>query len=156
MMGGTAPPPDILLPKDTMKKIALNPHNFILAIPLAPNYHFSREEVIKLESSIKGPSTDPLDKTTEDTVVVWRGKATKEEPLWWNGRPVESITTAQNPHIMGGKGSFWPLPLQRQGKCTTLMWKVVLPEDFTTTWMGYLGKEISKEWEGYCWTLSKR
>ena len=61
-MGGDAPPPpsNILIPRDTMKKLASNPFSFILEIPLVPNYHFTGEEVNKLEGTIKGPSTEPL------------------------------------------------------------------------------------------------
>jgi len=156
MMGGANPPEDLLIKKDTMKEISVNPYNFILAIPLAPNYHFNREEVNKMEALIKGPSTTPLDKYTEDTVVVWKGKATKKDPLWQNGKPVEHITVAQNTFVMGGKGTFWPLPLQRQGKCTTIFWKVELPEEYTTSWLTYLGKEVTKEWKGYFWTMTRR
>ena len=127
MMGGNLPPSDLLISKETMKKISVEPHNYILGIPLAPKYHFTREEVNRLEGLIKGPSTNPLDKSTEDTVVIWRVKATKKNQLWQNGRPVEHITVAQNTFIMGGKGTFWPRPLQRQGKCSTWMWSTNLP-----------------------------
>ena len=105
-----------------MVKIAEDPSNFIMAIPLAPDHTWS---------------------------------AGKAMPLW-TVKASEGITSAQNPFIMGGQGNFWPLPLQRQGPCSTLMWRVTLPDDFTTSWLNYMVKHISGEWKGLFWTLSKR
>jgi len=153
-MGGDNIPSDLLISRDTMKKLATSPSNFILAIPLPPNHYFTREEVNKMENSIKGDTV--LEKSIEETVVIWKGKGTTKNPLWEAPRPVEGLSTKHNTYIMGGKASFWPLPLQREGPCSTVMWKTILPDDHTPIWLTYLGEQIQRWWRGYFWTLSKR
>jgi hypothetical protein len=126
-----------------------------LAIPLAPDYSFSGEELTKLESSIKISSG--LNRTIKGSVVVWTYSKHKEESLWTSGKPIESITPELHPFTMGGHGSFWPLPLQREGPCSTVMWNVTIPEALlTNSWLSCIEEAISKEWKGLFWTLSKR
>lgn len=153
-MGGGKPPSDVLIPKDTIKELIKNPFGYVLAIPLAPGYTFTGEELTKMEGAIK--SSPGLNRTIKDSVVIWTPSKVREESLWSASKASETITLKSNPYIMGGHGSFWPLPLEREGPCTTVMWRVTLPESFTTSWLDYVGRVISKEWKGLFWTLSKR
>ena len=137
-----------------MEDLVKNPLGFILAVALAPDYEFSNDEISKLESNIKNLNR-PLNRTVKGSVMVWTLE-TKEEPAWTPGKPVEGITSLTSPFIMGGHGTFWPLPLQRHRLYTTKMWRVTLPENLTAIWLNKLEKAIEKEWDGLFWTLSKR
>ena len=154
-MGGKEAPQDLLIPKDRMKELAANPSNFILAAPLKPDYDFSSEELIKMEGLIKGPPGKPLNRTILSSLVIWTtlGKGTA---AWSGGRPIEGITSNSSPYIMGGMGTFWPLPLQREGIYSTMVWRVTLPEDPTSEWLDLLGEAITEVWRNLFWTLSKR
>ena len=152
-MGGN-PPSDLLLPMEYLQELSKNPDGFILAIPLAPEYTFTTEDLIKMEGIMK--NSPGLNRTTRGSVVIWTPSVAKGESIWTAGRAVETITPGSAPFIMGGKGCFWPLPLQRQGACTTVMWKVSTPEPYTSSWLDYAGRKITKEWKGLFWTLSKR
>ena len=158
-MGGGPTPSDLLLPEEEMKKISENPWNFILAIPLAPHhnlYDLSREELVRLETLVKGPSNHPLNRSLKGNVVKWLVKATRKDPLWTSPRPIESVSSFKNFYILGGEGSFWPLPLKREGLCSARQWKATLPDSFSTTWLISMEHEITKRWKGLFWTLSER
>ena len=155
-MGRGPTPSDLLFPKEEMKKISENSWNFILAIPLAPHHNFSKEGLAKLETLIKGSSNHPLNRSLEGNVVKWSAKAARKDPLWTSPRPIESVSSSKNPYILGGEGSFWPLPLKREGLCSTRQWKATLPDSFSTTWLIFMEREITKRWKGLFWTLSKR
>ena len=59
---------------------------------------------------------------------------------------MENITLGSHHYIMEGVGTFWPVPLQRQGPCTTKIWTVTLPNGFSP-WLHMLGERITEEWK---------
>jgi len=153
-MGGK-PPSDLLIPKSKMEELANDPFGFMLAVALPPDHSFSPDEVKKMEEKASGSAA--LDRSVKGPVVIWTGRHERGESVWAGGKPLESMIPPSNTtYILGGLNSFWPLPLQRHGLFTTVMWKTTLPEDLTSSWLDYLGKAVSKELKGVFWTLSKR
>ena len=152
-MGGPVPS-DLLLSPARMEELHIDPTCFVFALPLAPGYNFSVEEMTKLEGLIRCPKDVVFNRHIKGALIIWTAEESKEAA--WTGKALEAITVASNPYIMGGLGSFWPLPLQRQGICTTVMWEVTLPENPSTSWMDYLSRAITEEWKGLFWTLSKK
>ena len=155
-MGGGPAPSDLLISKDKLGELSKNPFGFVLAIALAPDHSFSVEEIAKLEGLSKVPNGTVFNRFVKGPIVIWTGEQLEDGSIWTGGKPMEAITIASNPYIMGGQPSFWPLPLQRQGVCSTVMWETTLPEEPSPTWMDYLCKTITKEWKGLFWTLSKK
>ena len=147
------PPEDLLIPRRDLGNLAENPLGFILAIPLPPTHEFSFEETQEVEKGIKSPPGKPLDRKSKGSVVIWTRK-TKE--ALWTSKAIESITpSSKTPYIMAGAGALWPIPLQRHGIYTTVMWRVTMP-DLTTTLLETLKIKIKETWGELFWTLSKR
>lgn len=151
LMGGD-PPEDLLISKRELGHLAESPMGFILAIPLPPDHEFSNEELPEMEKGLKTPPGKPFDRKVKGPVVVWTRKA--KEPVW-SGKALETISSSKTPYIMGGAGTFWPIPLQRHGIYTTVMWRVTLP-DLTATFVETLRENIKGTWGELFWTLSKR
>jgi len=151
-MCGGEPYKGLMMSKGTMVGLAKNPFNFILGIPLEPGHKFSTEEVNSMENKVVGG----LNRDVGDSLVIWKkSKGVVAKSLWTEGK-VAKLEAGTSINMVGGCGSFWPFPLQRQGPCTTVMWKVVLPEGLTKEWMDSLKSAITKEVPGKFWTLSKK
>ena len=142
----------LMIPVNTMRELGQNPFNFILGIPLNPEHELSSEEVSTMEKKVAGG----LDREIKNSLVIWKkskGEVTK--PLWTEGK-LAKLETGTSINLLGGCGSFWPFPLQREGSCATVMWKVVLPEGLTKEWMDSLKESLDGKLEGKFWTLSKK
>ena len=158
---GGRPPGDLIFPKNRLMAMAENPYGFVIAVALCPDYRFTVEEIAKLESMVKVDESWEVSRVVKGPMLTWTcEEGGKKNPMWssGNGRPIEGVTPAPSytPYIMGGCGSFWPIPLQREGACATLMWKATLPEEVTASWLDTLGAALSAELKGRFWTLSKR
>lgn len=154
-MGGKVPK-DLLIQEGVIKEIARAPLNFILALSLKPGHRFSSEELSKqLEVSHKSPPDLILNRTSCGQVVLWTSGEDRKDPLWTANKPIEGVSNSL-PYIMGGSGSFWPLPLQRQGPYSTMMWEATLPEGITSGWLNKLGEDLTSQFEDCLWTISKR
>jgi hypothetical protein len=153
--GGGTPPDDLILPLHKMIKLAKAPTSFILALPLKPGHTFSAEELARIELQIKSPTDTPPSRTIREEYILWTLKP-KYGPILSSNRPVEAITSQKIPFVMAGQGSFWPIPLQREGWGATVMWRAFLPREITNSEANQLVGRISKKWQGPFWTLSKK
>lgn len=151
-MGGDLPS-NLLIPMEKMLELAKNPLGFVLAVALEPDYRFTSEELIKLEALIKGAPS--LNRMVMGSVVVWTTLGKVKEAVW-TGKAGEGVIGSV-PYIIGGHTAFWPLPLQRDGLFSTMMWKADLIEDPTITWMERCEEALEKELgEGVGWALTRR
>jgi hypothetical protein len=154
-MGGR-PPSDLLIPKDALVGLSKAPLDFIIGVALKPDVKFSSEELSKLETALKCPADLPLNRTAKGPLVFWTSDEARKDSLWTAGRPIEGVLSNSLPYVMGGNGTFWPLPLQRQGPYSTMMWEAVLPEGMTSKWLDLLGEGLTEELGDCMWTISKR
>lgn len=151
--GGTAPS-DLLIQKRTMERLGKDPEGFAFAFALDPEYRFTTEEVNMLEGKLS-PS-QAVNRVISGPMVTWT-MVEREAPLWKGGKHMEGVTTAKSPYIMGGCGTFWPMPLQREGPHTTKMRRVLLPEGPPSAFLSKLALDLTKQLKiERFWTLSKR
>jgi hypothetical protein len=151
-MGGHAPS-DLLIPKTHMEELAKNPLGFVMAVALPPDYKWDIKEVNEMERTMKKPPGP--NRQVRGPTVTWTTDELGKEAIW-AGKAQEGVLN-KVAYTMGGCGSFWPFPLQRQGGFSTLMWKISLPEGYTATWLDYMGRSCMKSWQGAkFWTLTKR
>ena len=109
-----------------------------------------------MEESIKIPKGVQLNRKGLKSVVIWSRESSYKEAIW-KSKALEAITSEKAPFVQGGHGSFWPIPLLREGPTTTRVWKAVLPEGYTEKWLDYMGVVLTEELGGkFFWTMSKR
>jgi hypothetical protein len=156
-MGGKINPSDLLIPKEALKGLAKAPLNFVLGVALDPNYNLSNGDMSHMESYFLTKTSLQVDRKAMGQSVVWTLPEGTKGPLWESGKAKETFHKESNASfILGGSGSFWPLPLQRQGPYSAMMWEAALPEGMTPSWLDLLGEALTKELEGCLWTISKR
>ena len=155
-MGGTDAPSDLVIPDGQLKMLLKSPYDFILCVALNPTHKFSVEEISKVEGTIKYPEGTALNRVVKGPLIIWSSGEGREDYLWKGTKPTEGVIGKSIPCIVDGAQSFWPLPLQRQGPYSHLMWEASLPAKATSTWLDLLGGKITKRFEGCFWTISRR
>lgn len=135
-----------------MEVLVKNPKGFALAIPLAPGYRFDGDEVRELEEKLEKKVGS---REIKGSVIIWT-PSEQETTMWSPSRPTEGILTTKTPSIIGGCGTFWPIPLQREGPYTSIVWKATFPEGFSSPWLDELSKALDEGMKKKFWTLSRR
>lgn len=154
-MGGGADPQGLIIPKDMIKRMARNT-GFALGVALKPDHSLTNDEVTHMEGYFlpKGSNQQNM-RDVDGPMVVWLPKDDKGEGLWKvKGR--KDVVHGDKTFILGGSCTFWPLPLQRDGPCSSMMWEATFPEGVTSEWLDLMGKALSKELRGCLWTISRR
>ena len=159
-MGGEAPS-DLLIPEDTLNILAKTPLDFIIGVALKSNYRWSEEEIAKMETMVKKPVGTALNRVARRSVVVWtpreeEGEEKRKVSLWSGGKPLEGLVNGSVPMVLGGSNTFRPLPLQREGPYSTMMWEATFPEGFSLDWLALLSDKLTQELGEVMWTISRR
>lgn len=135
--------------------MAQNPYSFVLAFPLRPGYLFSKEELMKMEGRITFPPNQASNREVMAGYVLWTCPSSCKKAPLWTSKAEEGLTVEKNPKVMGGMGTFWPVPLAREGEASTYVWKTSFPEGYTSSWVTYLGKKLDVDL-GRFWTMSRK